>query len=152
MGSWAGMAAAAALLAAGSAQAQGDRDFERGFCRDLERVLDAAPDFDTLERSRAAPPRFGFRHGCQAIAAGDTAPAAWHCHQNLAPEHLSLESLATRTAACLPQAVRTKGRWGRQAIFTLPGARILIRESGGPRAKVGRIVGYRVEAAGALAD
>ena len=146
MRSWAGMTAVAALLAAGNAQAQGDRDFERGFCRDLARVLRAAPDFDTLERSRAAPPRFGFRPGCQAIAAGENTPAAWHCHQQLAPEHLSLESLAAKTAACLPEAVRTKGRWGRQAIFTLPGARILITESGGPRAKVGRIVGYRVEA------
>jgi hypothetical protein len=64
------------------------------------------------------------------------------------PAHLSLEALAAATAECLPEAERTRERWGRQVTFTLPGARILISESGGPGAKVGRIVAYRVEAVG----
>lgn len=147
-----GMAAAAALLAAGAAQAQQRAKQTQAelFCHDLKRVVKAASyetAFKHLERARAAPPLFGFRPGaCRAYAGTETSPAAWDCHQHLAPAHLSLDSLAAATAECLPEAEQTRGRWGREATFTLPGARILINESGGPRAKVGRIVGYRVEA------
>lgn len=140
--------AAAALAATGSAQAQ-PPSAQQIFCSELNRVVQVAQmdgDFAWLERSRPAPPRFGFRHGCRAQAATATQPAAWWCHQNLAPEELSLNSLAARTAACLPSAARSRGRWGGEAIFTLPRARIVIEQSGGPRAKVGRIVTFRIEA------
>jgi hypothetical protein len=140
---------AAALTAAGSAQAEMP-SAQAIFCAQLNRTVQIAQmagDFDHLERSRAAPPYFGFRHGCRAHAATARSAAAWWCHQSLAPDELSLESLAGRTAACLPSAVRSRGRWGDEAIFTLPRARIVIEESGGPRAHVGRIVTFRVEAA-----
>jgi hypothetical protein len=139
---------AAALLASGAAQAQRPSD-QQIFCAELNRVVQVAQmdgDFTYLERSRAASPDFGFRHGCRAHEATERLPAAWWCHQNLAPEALGLESLAGRTAACLPNAVRSRGRYGREAIFTLPRVRISIQESGGPKAHVGRIVTFRVEA------
>ncbi|HLL31686.1 MAG TPA: hypothetical protein VK403_11880 [Allosphingosinicella sp.] len=144
-----GTMAAAALLAptAGGAQL-----VSQDFCHGLTRVVNAARNdggFDSLERSRAAPPHLGFRHGCRAHDGTRTLPAAWWCRQTLAPEELSLARLAARTAACLPDAVRTQGRYhGSEAIFTLPYARILISERGGPRAHVGRIVSFRVEAVG----
>ena len=141
--------AGAALLGAGAADAQRPTQAQL-FCHDLKRVVKAAgyeDGFDYLQRSRAAPPWLGFRPGaCRAHEATETLPAAWWCHQQLAPEHLSLESLDSNTASCLPQAKRERGRWGGSVTFTLPGARILITQSGGPRAKVGRISGYRVEA------
>ena len=118
------------------------------FCIALNRTVQIAQmsgDFGYLESGRAAPPHFGFRHGCRARAATERTPAGWWCHQNLAPEALSLDSLSARTAACLPNAARTGGRYG-EAIFTLPRARITIEERGGPRAHVGRIVTFRVEA------
>ena len=142
------MAAAAALLAPAAGQAQNGR-VRQDFCNALNRVVQVAQmdgDFTYLERSRAAPPHFGFRHGCRAHGASERLPAAWWCHQNLAPEDLSLDSLAGRVAACLPSVVRSRGRYGDEAIFTLPYARIRIREDGGPRAHVGRIASYRVEA------
>ena len=140
--------AAAALLATGSAHAQGPTA-QQIFCAELNRVVQVAQmdgDFTYLERSRAAPPHFGFRHGCRADGASQGSPAAWWCHQSLAPEELSLASLSALTATCLPSAVRSRGRWARQAIFTLPRVRIVIEESGGPRAHVGRIATFRVEA------
>ena len=139
---------AAALLATGTAQAERPSE-QQIFCAELNRVVQVAQmdgDFTYLERSRAAPPTFGFRHGCRARAAAERLPAAWWCHQSLAPDSLSLAGLAGRTAACLPNAVRSEGRYGREAIFTLPRVRILIEESGGPRAHVGLIATFRVEA------
>ena len=142
------IAAAAALMAAGTAQAQRPSE-QQIFCAELNRVVQVAQmdgDFTYLERSRAAPPDFGFRHGCRAQAATPRSPAAWWCHQSLAPPELALASLAGLTAACLPSAVRSRGRYGDEAIFTLPRARIVIEESGGPRAHVGLIATFRVEA------
>ena len=139
---------AAAMLASGLARAEPPSP-QQIFCAELERVVQVAQmdgDFTYLERSRAAPPSFGFHHGCRAQAATARSLAAWWCHQSLAPEELSLASLAGRTAACLPNAVRSRGDYGREAIFTLPRARILIEESGGPRAHVGLIATFRVEA------
>jgi hypothetical protein len=69
---------------------------------------------------------------------------SWHCHQTLAPDHLSVGFLAASTAACLPAAARAVSS-DDEATFTLPHARIRITEYGGPRAHVGRIVTYRVE-------
>lgn len=143
-----GAVAAAALLAPAAAGAQNGR-VPQDFCNALNRTVQVAQmdgDFTSLERSRAAPPHFGFRHGCRAHGATEHSPAAWWCHQSLAPDELSLASLAERTAACLLNAVRSRGRWGDEAIFTLPRLRIVIEESGGPRAHVGRIVTFRVEA------
>lgn len=142
----AGLIGAAALLVPGAARA---RPVPQDFCGALERAIEIAQsdgDFSYLERSRAAPPHFGFLHGCRASAAAGSTPAAWECHQSLAPDGLSLASLAGRIEGCRPDAVRTRDRGGRQAVFTLPQTRILIRESGGPRAKVGRIVTLRIEA------
>lgn len=139
-----GAIAAAALLAPAAAQAQ---LVAQDFCHGLERAVDAAGDeggFLRLERSRAAPPHLGFRHGCRAT--GDQKRQYWLCHQNLAPDHMSGESLSARVAACLPEAVRSTGAYGRETFFDLPHARIRISESGGPRAKVGRIVTFAVEA------
>ena len=139
---------AAALTAAGTAQAEMP-SAQAIFCAQLNRTVQVAQmdgDFDYLERSRASPPDFGFRHGCRAQAASERSPAAWWCHQSLAPQELSLDTLAGRTAECLPSAVRASGRYGDEAIFTLPRARIVIEESGGPRAHVGLIVTFRVEA------
>lgn len=144
--------AAAALLVVGAAQAQAGADaaraaFERDFCHGLKRLLREAPDFVGMYNAHPAPPWLGFRPGaCRAYAGTEKHSAAYDCHQHLAPAHLSLESLAAATAQCLPEAERTRGRWARDETFTLPGARILISESGGPGAKVGRIVGFRVEA------
>lgn len=135
------LAAAAALLAATGAQAQASRGAESAFCRDLERLLDRAPDFDALYNARPDPPWLGFRPGaCRAYG------RAYMCHQSLAPDSLTLAGLAAATAACLPHASRRDDPAGRETVFALPVARILIRESGGPRAHVGRIVTFRVEA------
>ena len=141
--------AAAALLAGGAAQAQQQARPTRAelFCHDLKRLVRKAPDWVAMWNARPAPPALGFRPGaCRAYPGGPNYPASYSCHQHLAPPHLSLETLAADTAACLPEAKQERGRWGREAIFTLPGLRILISESGGPGAKVGRIVGFRVEA------
>ena len=142
------MAIVAALAATGSAQAQPPSP-QQIFCAQLNRVVQVAQmdgDFSYLERSRAAPPYFGFRHGCRAHGASERQPSAWWCHQSLAPPELSLDSLAGQSAACLPNAVRSRGRWADEAIFTLPRVRIVIEESGGPRAHVGLIATFRVEA------
>jgi hypothetical protein len=136
--------AAAALLAAGAGQAQ---PVSQDFCHGLKRIVDAARDeggFLFLERARAAPPHFGFRHGCRAT--GDRKRQYWLCTQNLAPAEMSRDALAARVAACLPQAARSTEGYGDTAVFTLPHARIRISERGGPRAKVGRIVQLVVEA------
>lgn len=137
---------AAALLAPGTAQAQPPSK-QQIFCAELRRVVEVAElggDFAYLERSRAAPPRFGFVHGCQAT--GDEKKQYWICSQSLAPEELSRDALAARVAECLPEAVRGRNGVTSDAVFTLPGARIHITELGGPRAKVGRIVQLVVEA------
>ena len=136
--------AAAALVAPAAGQAQ---RVSQDFCHGLERVVEAARyegGFGYLERSRAAPPHLGFRHGCRAT--GDEKRQYWHCGQNLAPEEMSRDALAARVAACLPEAVRSTGRFGLDAVFTLPHAQIRIGELGGPKAKVGRIVELVVEA------
>lgn len=137
---------AAALLAPGMAQAQPPSK-QQIFCAELRRVVGVAElggDFAYLERSRAAPPRFGFVHGCQAT--GDEKKQYWICSQSLAPEELSRDALAARIAECLPEAVRGRNGITSDAVFTLPGARIHITELGGPGAKVGRIVQLVVEA------
>ena len=164
------MAVAAALLGGGAAQAQGRGEaaqaaFERDFCPGLKRLVEAAAEartkapedaariFTDIYNAHPTPPWFGFRPGaCRASKGTDQNRAGYWCHQSLAPAHLSLETLAAATAACLPEAKRTRGRWGRDVTFTLPGARILINESGGPKAKVGRIVGYMVEAVAAPSE
>jgi hypothetical protein len=143
-----GAIAAAALLGPPAAQAQ---LVKQDFCGGLERVIEAARHeggFRHLEQSRAAPPHLDFRHGCRAT--GDSKRRYWLCHQNLAPAQMSRDALAGRVAACLPQAVRSTGDYGREAIFDLPHAQIRVSERGGPRAKVGRIVTLVVEATPAL--
>lgn len=144
------MAAAAALAAAGGAQAQAADEaarFERDYCHDLQRLVQGAPDFVAIYNARPAPPWLGFRPGaCRAHEATERLPAAWSCHQHLAPRHLGLDRLVAQTGACLPAARLERDRLGREATFTLPGLRILISEHGGPRAHVGRIVALRVEA------
>ncbi len=141
------MAIVATLTATGTAQAEMPSE-QQIFCAQLNRVVQVAQmdgDFTYLERGRAAPPYFGFRQGCRAQAATARLPAVWWCHQSLAPEALGLASLSARTADCLPNAARGRS-YDRQAIFTLPRVRILIEESGGPRAHVGLIATFRVEA------
>jgi len=108
------------------------------------KIAELGGDFAYLERSRAAPPRLGFRDGCQAT--GDSKKQYWHCGQNFAPESLSRDALAQRIADCLPKAVRGHSSLARDAAFTLPYARIHISEIGGPGAHVGRIVELTVEA------
>jgi len=135
--------AAAAALGAAPAEAH-PRDT---FCAELQRVVEAARrdhGFAGLERSRAAPPRLGFAYGC--LATGDERRQYWLCGQSFAPDSLSLESLAARTAACLPEAARSDRTPWRETLFTLPYAQIRISEQGGPGAHVGRIVGLAVEA------
>lgn len=137
---------AAALLAAGGAQAQPPSKQEI-FCAELKRVVEVAElggDFASLERSRAAPPRLGFAGGCQAT--GDEEKQYWLCDQSFAPEALGRDALAARIADCLPDAVLGPGSLARDALFTLPYARIHISELGGPGAHVGRIVELVVEA------
>jgi hypothetical protein len=139
-----GAIAAAALLAPVRAPAQ---LVGQDFCHGLERVIEAARfdgGFDGLERARAAPPHLGFRHGCGRT--GDERRQYWMCSQNLAPEEMSRDNLAARVAACLPEAVRGRNGFTRDAVFTLPHARIHISEHGGPGAHVGRIVQLVVEA------
>jgi hypothetical protein len=141
--------AIAALLAPAAGLAQ-DGPVRQDFCHGLQRVLEAARSdggFESLERARAAPPHLGFRHGCRAT--GGAKRQYWLCTQNLAPAEMSGDALAERVAACRPEAVRSRGDYGREAIFTLPHAQIRIDERGGPRAKVGRIVTLVVEATSA---
>ena len=148
----AAMTAAACLLGAGAADAQQRARPTQAelFCHDLKRVVQASSyetRFEHLERSRAAPPWLGFRPGgCRAYAGTDKYPAAWQCHQHLSPAHLTAKTLTDMTAACLPKAKRVEARGWREAGFETPRVRIHISESGGPGAKVGRIVRYRVEA------
>jgi hypothetical protein len=143
--SWVTIAAAAALLP-GAGQAQGGL-VSQDFCHGLKRVVEAARHeggFLWLERARAAPPHLGFRHGCRAT--GDEKKQYWLCGQSFAPEELSRDALTARVAACLPEAVRGPPSLARDALFTLPHARIHISELGGPGAHVGRIVELTVEA------
>jgi hypothetical protein len=132
-------AAAAVIAQAPASAAPRDR-----FCIDLDRVLRTAElggDFVGMQRQRSAPPRLGFGH---CFPAAGRLPS-WYCHQTMAPDGLGLDRLAASTAACRPEAKREPSS-GDEAVFTLPYARIRIREDGGPRAHVGRIASYRVEA------
>jgi hypothetical protein len=117
------------------------------FCHDLGRIIAAAAEtpepFYSLERSAAAPPRLGFTH---CFRAGDSRRAYWHCHQNLAPDHLSAERLTALTRACLPEAVALPSEMRRETRFRLRDLEIIISETGGPRAHVGRVVSYIVAA------
>ncbi len=143
--SWAAVAASA-LLVPGAAQAQSGL-VSQDFCHGLKRVVEAALQpggFLRLERARAAPPHLGFRHGCRAT--GDDRRQYWLCAQSLAPAEMSRDALAGRVMQCLPDAVRSRNGLTRDAVFTLPRARIQITEQGGPRAQVGRIVQLVVEA------
>jgi hypothetical protein len=138
--------AAAALLASAPARAE-PPSRQQIFCAELRRVVAVAElggDFTDLERSRAAPPTLGFRNGCQAT--GDEKRHYWHCGQSLAPEEMSGEALAGRIAECLPEAGRSGNGLTRDAVFTLPYARISVSQLGGPKAHVGRIVELTVEA------
>lgn len=140
------LVAAAAVLAPVAAGAEPPSP-QQIFCAELKRVVEVAElggDFAYLERSRARPPSLGFRDGCRA--AGDAKKQYWLCGQNFAPEELSRDALAARIAACLPEAVRGPPSLARDAVFTLPYARIHISELGGPGAHVGRIVDLVVEA------
>lgn len=142
------LAAAAVLVSNGAEAQQRARPTEAQlFCYDLKRLVRASPDFQFMFRARPAPPWLGFSPGsCRAHAATATLPPAYWCSQQLAPEHLALDKLAAKTAECLPGAKRVTTRYGNEALFETPTVRILITQSGGPGAKVGRIVGYRVEA------
>lgn len=138
---------AAALVGSSAAAGSAPPTPDSLFCHGLKRVLDVARedgDFTYLERSRAAPPRLGFRDGCRAT--GDASKRYWACTQSFAPETMSRDALAARVAACLPEAVRSAPTLARDALFTLPFARIHIVEYGGPGAHVGRIVQLVVEA------
>lgn len=152
--------AGVALLAAGAAEAQPPGNF----CRDLRKVVliaERGGGFVRLERGRAAPPRLGFGE-CWAtrVAPGEeTGPRyrnggpglrrpgrdSWYCRQDLADLRFSVQDLATLTAACLPDSERLK--WSAdEAVFTLPYARIRIRELGGSRPWIGRVVSYQIKA------
>ena len=143
----------AALGVATSATAQvEDRAraaFERDFCWGLKRLVREAPDFEGIWNAHPAPPGLGFRPGACRPMGKAAGKRAWHCHQQIAPDFLGFESLAAATAACLPEARRqaAEGSYRRQAVFTLPGLTLRMWESGGPRAKVGRVSTYRVEEA-----
>ena len=141
------IAAAAALLAGSAAAAQAPVEKRPGaWCIGLQRVVEAARyerGFEALNEARGVPPRLGFFPGCQAN--GGAEGGSWFCHQQLAPETLSRDRLAAQTAHCLPQAKRTDIAGGGGTIFTLPGLRIYIEQSGGPGAHVGRVVTYVVE-------
>lgn len=139
------MLAAVAATSGQAAAAQQQASSDRALCRDLERVVRAAPDFGFLERAHPAPPRFGFRNGCRASAAVGASPASWRCHQQLAPEELGLERLTERLARCMGGAVPAE-RSVRHSLFILPKLRISVEQIGGPRAKVGRIVTLSFEA------
>lgn len=150
--------AAAALAAAGAGAAAEAQQRLRPteaelYCADLKRLVREAPDFAGMWRAKPAPPSLGFRPGsCRVQEATATLPAAFSCHQHLAPAHLALDLLATQTAGCLPELKRLETRWSREALFEGHGVRIRISESGGPGAKVGRIVGVRVEAVGVATE
>jgi hypothetical protein len=147
----AAIAVAAAMLAAGTAEAQ-DRSsaaraaFERDFCHELRRLVRESPDFEGIDKAKPAPPRLGFAPGaCSSNGPSERYPASWRCHQSLAPPHLEFSNLVEKTAACLPDAQRLEAEYPREALFETERVRIRIFESGGARAKVGRIVDYRVE-------
>lgn len=135
------MAIAATVL---TVQAPASAASRNRFCIDLDRILRTAGlggDFVGMQRNRAAPPRLGFDHCFPAAGR----PPSWYCHQTMAPERLGLGPLAASTADCVPEA-RREPSLDDEAVFTLPYARITIREDGGPTAHVGRIASYRVEA------
>lgn len=145
MNKWIRFAASAVATCCAPASAQPTDDDL--FCHDLQRIVAAADEeipFYSLERSAAAPPTLGFSTPCRANGAGRQ--RAWVCGQSLAPESLSIQSLASRTAACLPQARHQIFATWQQTEFRLPNAIIRISESGGRGAHVGRIVSYSVDA------
>ena len=124
-----------------AAQARAVPDRTAIFCAELERVIQAIDlgDPTALERSRARPPGFGFRYGCGAQGRG------WFCHQSLAPPGLSLNGLAESVSQCRPDLVRDGSSAPDHILFEGFGVRILIMESGAPRAHVGRIVTFSIE-------
>jgi hypothetical protein len=142
-----GVAAVLAWVAMASGAAAQVPSRQAQFCHDLNRIVAAAAEapepFYSLERSRAAPPTLGIRH---CFRAGDSRQAYWHCNQNLAPDHLTAEALAERTRTCLPEAVALPAERRREARFRVGGVEITIRETGGPRAHVGRSLSYLVAA------
>ena len=141
--SWALSAAAAAIGGPASAQPPG-ADI---FCAQLVRLVRAAAEdepFASIERSRAARPRFGFAEDCRAEGTGRH--RSWLCSQSMAPDTLSIQSLAARTRACLPEAEQVIFATWRETLFMLPHAIIHITEMDGPGADGGRIVSYAVEA------
>lgn len=140
---------AAMAMAAGAAQAQPPAPPDAVFCAQLRRIVAAADDeepFLALEMARPAPPRLGFRQGCGR--AGDARRHYWACSQTLAPDWLAAARLAERTRRCLPAARALPVEFQREFRFALPGAEIRISEHGGPRAHVGRVVSFVVEATG----
>lgn len=112
-----------------------------GFCAELERTIAAVVlgETATLERNSARPPGFGFRYGCSVQGSG------WFCHQSLAPPTLSLSGLAEDVSHCRPALVRAGSSTPDHTLFEGAGVRILIMESGAPRAHVGRIITFSIE-------
>ena len=93
--------AAAAMLAPAAAHGQPGAVPDT-FCIELVRVIDAAGykgGFEMLERARGTPPTLGFGRACW----GDS--VKWFCHQSLAPDHLSLASLAVKTWSTTPHSM-----------------------------------------------
>jgi len=129
------------LAAASAAPAQAVPDAMAIFCAQLDRTIEAVELGDTtaLERSRARPPDFGFRYGCNAQGGG------WFCHQSLAPPGLSLGGLAAGVRHCRPDFAQIAPALPDHVLFTGRNVRIRIMESGAPRAHVGRIVTFMLE-------
>ena len=135
-----GMGAMLAVAASG-APAQAIPSRMAIFCAELERTIEAVElgDPSGLERSRARPPAFGFSSGCGAQGRG------WFCHQSLTPPALSLDSLVAGVSHCRPDLVRARASTADHVLFEGRSVRILIMESGAPRAHVGRIVTFSIE-------
>ena len=131
----------ALVLAAVSGTAQAVPSRMAIFCAELERTIEAVELGDTtaLERSRARQPDFGFQSRCGAQGRG------WFCHQSLAPPGLSLDGLVEGVSHCRPGLSRASASRADHVVFEGPSVRILIMESGAPRAHVGRIVTFSIE-------
>lgn len=127
--------------AASAAPAQAIPSRTAIFCAQLERTIEAVELGDTtaLERSRARPPDFGFRSRCGAQGGG------WFCHQSLAPPGLSLDSLVESVSRCRAGLSRVSSSTADHVVFEGSSVRILVMESGAPRAHVGRIVTFSIE-------
>jgi hypothetical protein len=145
----------AALAMAATVQTSAPAQARDDFCLQLNRIVDAAAQwerirpgdspFELLRTGHAGPPRLGFSSPCQIAG---LRRQFWYCSAIDAPDSLSRQRLAERTAQCLPQARRIDGITTR---FELPHATIVISESGGPGPRVGpshvgRSVAFSVEA------